>query len=116
MIYGLSIFVLVLATDLFTDVRLYYRKRKVNHSRGAVLRIVGLVPAVYFLGWIAIPAMGFIYLILFNGLYNVLIGQKWGFIGTTAKLDKWQRRNKWFSWFKYAAAIGFTILYLIVKL
>lgn len=116
MIYGLTIFTIVLTIDLFTDVRLYYQKKKVNHTRGAVLRCIGLAPAVYFLGWIAIPAMFFVYLILFNGLYSVLIGQKWGFIGTSAKLDRWQRRNKWFSWFKYLAAIGFTILYLIVKL
>lgn len=116
MIYGLTIFIVVLAVDLFTDVRLYYQKKKVNHTRGAVLRCAGLAPAVYFLGWPAIPAMGFTYLILFNGLYNVLIGQKWGFIGTSAKLDKWQRRNKWFSWFKYVAAIGSIILYIIPEL
>lgn len=113
MIWGAAIFVLVLVVDLYTDVRLFYKKRKVNHGRGAILRCIGLAPAVYLLGWWVIPAMFFWYLILFNGFYNILINQKWEYVGITAKMDKWQRKNKWFKWLKYIAAVGFTILYII---
>lgn len=114
MIWGLAIFILVLAVDLYTDVRLFYKKRKVKHGRGAVLRCIGLAPAVYLLGWLAIPSMFFWYLILFNGFYNILINQKWEFLGTTAKMDKWQRKNKWFKPFKYISALGFTALYFLL--
>lgn len=113
MIYGLAIFAIVLAVDLFTDVRRYYQKRKVNHSRGLVLRLVGLAPAVYLIGLESIPMLGFGYLVLFNGLYNLLIGQKWEFVGTTAVLDRWQRRNPWFKWSKYAGLIISTVIYFI---
>lgn len=110
MILGVAIFFLVLAVDLFTDVRLFYKKKKVNHTRGLILRLIGLAPGIYLLGWLVIPAMGFLYLILFNGFYNVLIGQRWGFIGSTAKLDRLQAKVP--KWIKYAGFVVFLLIYL----
>lgn len=113
MIYGIAIFISVLCVDLYTDVRLFYKKKKVNHIRGAALRCIGLAPAVWFLGWLSIPMIFFWYLTLFNGIYNLFINQKWEFVGTTAKLDIWQRENKWFKPAKYIGIIIFTTIYIL---
>jgi hypothetical protein len=111
MIYAVLIFIFVIGADLFTDVDRYFGKRKVNHTRGAILRCIGLAPVVYFLCWQSIPMLFFLYLILFNGFYNLLIGQKWEFLGTTSKLDRMQAKIQ--KWVKYVLLI--LSIYFYVK-
>ena len=113
MIYAVLIFIFVIGADLLTDVQRYFAKRKVNHTRGAILRCIGLGPSVYFLGWQSIPMMFLLYLILFNGFYNLLIGQKWEFLGTTSKLDRMQAKVP--KWIKYACFIVSLLIYLKFK-
>jgi hypothetical protein len=111
MIYGLAIFFIVLAVDLFTDIRLYYKNKKVNHIRGAIFRVIGLAPAVWLMGWLSIPMLFFAYLILFNGTYNIFINRPWEFLGTTSELDRLQKKIPKF--IKYLLLI--ISIYLYVK-
>lgn len=110
MIYGIAIYALTIVVDLFTDVRLWYKDQKVNHFRGAALRLIGLIPACWLIGWAVIPLALFLYWILFEGMYNVLIGQKWWYIGETAKIDKLQRKYPAIKILKYVLLI-FSILF-----
>lgn len=112
MIWGVIIFIVTLAVDLWTDVRLYFKKKKVNHFRGAALRLIGLVPACWLMGWISAPMLFFAYWVLFQGLYNKLIGKEWDFVGTTAKLDRFERKNPWFKWVRYAGLIISIAIYV----
>lgn len=111
MIYGIVIFIVVLAADLFTDIRLYYKKKKVNHVRGAILRTIGLAPAVWLMGWLSAPMLFFAYLILFNGVYNLFINQPWEFTGTTSAIDRVQNRYPVLKKVKYLLLIISIIIY-----
>lgn len=111
MIFAVLIFIFVIGVDLLTDVQRYYAKRRVNHVRGGILRCIGLAPVVWLLGWQSIPMLFFLYLILFNGFYNLLIGQSWEFLGTTAKLDRLQAKVP--KWVKYALLVASILFYVI---
>jgi len=110
MIYAVLLFILVLAVDLVTDVRLYDKGLQPDKFRGAILRTVGLAPCVYWLGPWSIPGLFFLYLILFNGFYNILIGQRWEFLGTTSKIDLFLARLPRF--LKYILLIFSILLYI----
>lgn len=111
MIIAWLIWLATLVIDLFTDVRRYYQRRAVDHTRGAVLRLFGLVPACALGGWAFIPVALFGYWILFNGLYNVFTGRRWFYVGGTANLDKLERRYPWIVWVKYLAFLTSIIIY-----
>jgi hypothetical protein len=113
-IAGIAIFIITLCVDLYTDLRLFYQKKHVNHFRGAALRCIGLAPAIYFLGWWSIPMLFFWYLVFFNGIYNLFINQSWEFVGATAAMDKLQRKHPWLKFVKYAGLIGSTFLYIVL--
>lgn len=115
MIYGILIFLATISADLITDVGRYYDKKKVNHTRGALLRLIGIVPAAYFMGWVSAPMLLFWYWVLFNGLYNVFIGKEWEFVGTTAWIDRMIRKHPWINWVKYGGLVNATILYFWLK-
>lgn len=124
MIYGIVLFVITLAIDLATDYRRWLRRTAVNHTRGVWLRLIGLIPAGVLLSvaegqiqpqiWAVPSAMFFTYWVLFNGIFALLIGQNWGYVGDTSAMDRWERKNRWFGPVKYILAIGFNILYLIL--
>lgn len=101
MIYAFAIFAITLVIDLITDVHRYQSRKPVNHARGAALRLIGLVPACILGGWKFIPFALLGYWILFNGLFNIFIGQEWFYKGETAKLDRLERRHTWIVWVKY---------------
>lgn len=110
MIWGILIFVLTLTIDLYTDIKRWY-KGTIDHTRGALLRLIGLVPVVLFLGWYAIPLVGFTYMVLFNGLLNVFMNKGWWSLGTTAWTDKFFSRMK--LWQYKAISIGGVAISLI---
>ena len=112
MIIAFMIFKLTLLVDLVTDVRLYFGRKKVNHVRGAILRILALSPVVYLLGWQSIPMLFFLYMVLFNGLYNRCIGQKWEFLGTTSFLDRIQSKYRILVLVKYIGLITSITFYI----
>lgn len=87
MIYALALFIITLIIDLYTDLRLFYKKKKVSHGRGAALRLIGLVPAIYLMGWPAILMVGFWYWFLFDSLYNAFRGYSIWFTGSDDKDD-----------------------------
>lgn len=86
---GVVIFFIVLSTDLFTDLRI---GDKVNHQRGALLRFIGLIPcilcfvrykkATFVSALFTLAMVGFNYMNLFDGFYNVFRGYNWFFTGS----------------------------------
>lgn len=120
MIVSIIIFVMVLVIDLFTDLRLFKKGKPVNHKVGAALRLAGFIPIYFLLGWQIIPFAGFLYWLLFDGLYNVFRGFGWWFTGSDDKddantdnflqhLSKWQHIT-----LKIAGLIGSLLLYLLI--
>ena len=111
MIIGWIIWAIVLAIDLYTDTR---PQIKVNHTRGAIIRVVGLLPAFYFVHNVyGILLMLSAYWILFDGLWNVIKGLPWFRIGETSKLDQWQRKYPAITVVKYLVFPYLLIFYLI---
>jgi len=91
MIWSAIIFYTVLIIDLWTDMRRYLRREKINHVRGFFLRIVGLISSIIFLPHdyvLGAAVEGLLYMTLFNGLFNIMIGQSWFYIGSSSWIDK----------------------------
>lgn len=88
---GIISFFIVLAIDVITDLKI---GDKINHDRGAFLRILGLTPSVICLifatnekKWLLIAILvlamvGINYMNLFDGFYNIFRGFGWFFTGS----------------------------------
>ncbi len=116
MIWAALIFYGVLTVDLWTDLRRYFSGKKINHFRGFLLRIVGLLPSVYLLPHDRLTGAGLegiLYLILFNGIFGVFIGRGWFYLGDswTDKLIK--KTGIWSFVFQYAFLIILTLIYFL---
>jgi hypothetical protein len=110
LIWAFLIFFATLAIDLYTDIRLFYRRRPVKHVRGAILRLLGLIPACLFGGWVFVPFAFFGYWSLFDTLWGLFTSRKWPFIGSTSKLDRLQRKYPALLWFKYLGFIASIVI------
>lgn len=122
---GIIIFWATWVVDLITDYRIRISGKQVNHTRGALLRVIGLIPAGLFLSLspefkpllqaVAVPGMFFFtYWSLFDPAYNILTGEKVFYIGGTASLDKLQRKHRWLVPGKYIASVLFITLFIIL--
>lgn len=115
MIISLIIFVVVLIIDIVTDYRLWSKGKPVKHFSGAILRIVGLIPAVILGGWETIGPYFFGYWILQDSIMGLLIARNPFYLGDTAQLDIWQKKNNWNRAFKYIGFVAFLTIFLIYK-
>lgn len=90
-ILGVAIFVATLLYDLYTDIKLWKEDKPVKHTKGTILRCIGLIPAIILIGWPSIMLVGFAYWLLFDGLFNTRRGFNWWFTGSDdpddAKMD-----------------------------
>jgi hypothetical protein len=111
MVIAVILFFLTLAAKLAVDVRLYLSGKPNRHTLGPVIVFVVLVACSWIAGWLTLPLWFLGWSILFNGLYNVLIGQGWWYLGTTARLDRFERRHPWVTIVKYSLFTA-TILFL----
>ena len=110
----------VLIIDLVTDYQLWLKYRNevkpegsVKHKYGFWLRVAGLAPAMILGRWFLSPVIGFLYWHLFDGLYNLLTGENWFRIGTTAGTDTAQRKYPVITWLKYIGLIGSIIFFIL---
>lgn len=117
MIWSAVIFFAVLAIDLFTDLRLFFKRKPVNHTRGLILRLIGLAPSVYLLPHdriIGAALEGMLYLTLFNGIWGLVTGNGWFYIGDTARVDRFMRGGEpWSYLIQYTLLIGLILMYFI---
>jgi hypothetical protein len=121
-IIAIVITALVLAVDLITDYRLWLKYRNevkpegsVKHKYGAWLRLAGLA-APLVLGWPFLSiAICFVYWVFFDGIMNILMRENFFRIGTTAWLDKQQRKYPIIVWVKYIGLIGSVTFYIVWK-
>lgn len=112
MIYGIIIFFVMLGLKLAVDVKLYQSRKVNNHKLGPALVFIGLIICSYLAGWLSTPMWFFGWWVLFDGFYNILIGQPWLRVGETAWLDRMQRKYHGLPWLKYTMAILSIILYI----
>jgi hypothetical protein len=110
MIYSIFIFILLIIVKLAFDVRLWLNNRQ-NRHRWAWLVAIVLLVCSWQAGWESTGIWFFWYWIIFDGMYNILIGEKWWYIGETAWLDKMQRIYPFLVYVKYAGAILSIIFY-----
>ena len=82
MIWGIFIAILTITVDLATDYRKWLKQKPVNHVWGAILRMAGLAPALYLMGWEYTLLVLSVYWFAFDGLYNTLRGFGWWFTGS----------------------------------
>lgn len=91
-------FLIVLAVDLYTDFQRWFKKRGIDHKRGAWLRVAGTIPATILFtvahnvnSWwvflVVIVMEFFTFMFLFNGIFNIVRGQPWNHRGENP-LDK----------------------------
>jgi hypothetical protein len=99
---AILLFILTIGIDLYTDYKIWKKdepiKKPVNHLRGSLLRLIGLVPAIILLGWVSLFLIGFLYWFLFDGLFNRIRKFDWWFTGSDgikdAKSDNFIRKLK----------------------
>lgn len=115
MIWALLIFVATLIAKLAVDVRLYLRGGVNKHRVGPAIVLVALVACSWLAGWTSTGMWFFGWWILFDGLYNKLIGQDWFFVGETAKLDKLQRKYPFLVILKYSLFAASIAFYFITR-
>ena len=113
MIWGLVIFLVTLVAKLNYDLWQYHSRKTINHAREAAVVFILLTVASWLSGWISAPMWFLGFWILFNGIFNILIGQKWGYLGSTAKLDILETKYKWITAVKYALFIASVIINFI---
>lgn len=96
-ILGITIAIITLVIDLYTDLRLWRRKqitgegtKDVNHKRGLFLRGIGLGLAAYMIGfpnyWMlvlsSLTVIASAFWLLFDGLYNIFRGFRFFYTGS----------------------------------
>jgi hypothetical protein len=84
---AVDLFLIVLYIDLTTDYQKWKNNISVNHLIGAIIRLLGLLPAILITPWTFWPLMGFSYWFLFDGIYNKLRRFDWWFTGSNDKDD-----------------------------
>lgn len=84
---GFLIFIGVLVYDLKTDLTLWREEKPIDHKRGVILRLLGLIPAIILIGWPSCVFVGFLYWFLFDGYFNTERGFDWWFTGSDDKDD-----------------------------
>lgn len=96
------------------DVFILYFGGKVNkHTIGPGITVVVIIVCSILAGWLSGFMWLFAFAAIFDPAYALLIGQKAGFLGTTAKLDRLQHRYPWLVWTKYIGAVCFTLLFIL---
>lgn len=111
MILGLIIYIATLVIDIVTDYNVWLHKRTVNHYRGALLRLIGLVPAMWLLRWWGLGLL-FSYWMLMDSIFGTLIARTPLYVGTTSYLDRLQRRNPWVIVSKFAFGLAGLVLFI----
>jgi hypothetical protein len=126
-LYAIILFTATLTIDLATDYRRWLRGKPINHTRGAVLRLIGLLPAVVLLSWhgsfwliVAATLMtGFLYINLFDGLFNILRGFPWFYPGSDGPEDgvveNLLQKYPWLQAVKVMGAVVAIVWYVIIK-
>lgn len=109
----------MLTIDVVTDYKLWLKYRNtvkpegsVKHKYGFWLRAIGLAPAMILGYWFLSPVIAFAYWHLFDGILNVLMGESWFRIGTTAGTDTAQKKYPVITWLKYIGLVASIILYI----
>lgn len=95
------------------DVRLYHSRKVNKHRLGAAIVLFALIGASWVSGWLTTPFWFFGWWLIFDACYNILIGQKWNYIGETAWLDRMQRKYPAVTWFKYLGFIASIVILII---
>lgn len=113
MIAAFVIFSCTLIGKLIFDLHLYYSGEANKHTLGPMIVFIALVVCSWLGGWITIPMWWFGYWAIFDTLYAVCIGQKFYYVGTSAWLDKMQRRYPVLVYIKYGGAILGIVLFII---
>lgn len=111
-IIALLLFIACLAGRLAYDTWLYQSRKVNNHVVGPAITLVVIVACCWLAGWLSIPMWFFGFAAIFDPSYAVLIGQKPGFLGTTAKLDRLQHRYPPLVWVKYIGAVVAILLFI----
>jgi hypothetical protein len=128
-IYAVILFTATLTIDVATDYRRWLRGKPINHTRGVVLRLIGLLPAVWCLALplpinfkvqtSAILMTGFLYMNLFDGLFNILRGFPWFYAGSNGpedgKIENLLQKYPWLQAVKIIGAVVAIVWYVIIK-
>lgn len=84
----------------------------VNHTRGAILRLIGIGVSIIFIGWAGVLPSLLLYWFLFDSWMGYAMVEDVTYIGGTSWLDKLQRKFKYAWGFKLGLAVGAIIIYI----
>lgn len=120
-------FTLVLIWDLRTDYRKWKRApfdHKKKWQRGVLLTpsiLAFALPiggALFFKLVFSWFLVGFVYWVLFDGLFNIIRRLPWNYVGTPddwdSKLDELQRKYEWLYIAKIIVAAGLITTYILI--
>lgn len=119
---GVILFFVVLGVNLYVDYKTWKKGIAINHKRGAILRVLGLAPIPFLIGWSVLGLVLSLYWFLFDGLFNIIRGFGWWFTGSEdgkddAKTDNFLQRLK--LWQHVTIKLGFillsALLFILVK-
>lgn len=114
MIWGIVIFALTLIVKLVFDLKQHNSGKPINHKLEAVFVAVALTGASFLAGWKSAPMFFFGFWVLFDGLFAVLIGQSFFYVGTTSALDKLQRKYPFLRVVKYVLFVGSVVTFIVI--
>lgn len=126
---GVTLFTAALAYDVVSDYAAWKKNvvsgKKFDHKKGVIERCLCVLPSfilfvaaidngILFQAVVITTVMEFfVYMLLFNGIFGLLIAQDFFYVGTTAEEDKlWSKLGKFRKPTEVVLAVGALTLYL----
>lgn len=105
-------FLVCLTVKLVVDIKQFHSRKTINHGLEAVFVFVALAVLSLVAGWKSAGIWFFGWWCIFDLLWNVLVGNPPFYVGTTAALDKLQRKYPVLQYVRYVLFIGSIIFFI----
>lgn len=115
MIYALVVFTLTMAIKLAIDLKRYQSGKPNRHILGPAIVFTALIACSWLSGWIWVLGWFFTWNAVFDTLWGTLALREPFYIGTTAWLDRLQRKYRVLQVLKYLLAITSIVLYVCTE-
>lgn len=108
-VYG---FVVCMAIKLAVDLQQFHSRKTINHALEAVFVAIALAALSFLAGWKSAGIWFFGWWMVFDFMFNVLVGNPPFYVGETAWLDKLQRKYPVLQFARYVLFIGSVIFFI----
>jgi hypothetical protein len=111
------IFAVLMALKLAIDYRTHLSGKRIDHDKEFGILTAGLIVLSLFMHpfWLSLPMLGMLAWVIVDMGMGALLTRKPFYLGTTARLDRLQRRYPAIHVLKYILAIATTTLYICLR-